>query len=476
MIELPLWKDKTVFIVGLGISGRAAIEAFLQSGAKVKIWDDNQEHLIAMQEFYTLRPSDIYDPDEWQNVDAVLPAPSLTRNHIAFSQANYCDCQILSDIDLLYQNTSDCHFVGITGTNGKSTVTVLIAHIMKHAGFDVLAGGNIGVPALSMPKLPKGGIYVLELSSYQLETLKHAEFDQAVLLNISPDHIDHHGSMQNYIQAKLSLFQHQKQDGLAIIGMNSEITLATVNAMIEEKRNLRIFSRAVPVVNGVYYDDEKLWETKGDFNDTQIAECAPEMIIDMETLPHLPGRHYAENIAASYLVCRAYGISNQVICEALENFQGLPHRQEYLGAINHVHFINDSKATNVQAAQMALMSYKNIYWLAGGKLKDENHKTLLDYADNVKAGYFFGRDGEKLYHICKDYFKVKKFDNMQHALQEAYRDAKSDCGQGDNLMALILLSPAAPSFDQFENFEARGKFFAEQFDRLSQLELAGEAS
>ncbi len=461
--KLPGFSGKTIFVVGLGISGRAAVESFLLSGAKVKIWDDNHAHRVAMEKHYALRPCDINDTFSWQDVDALLPSPGIPDDHVAFLRANLFDCQILSDVDLLYQAAPQCNFIGITGTNGKSTTTFLVAHIMAQAGLEVIAGGNLGQPVLDLPLLSAGGYYVLELSSYQLHHVRYARFGQAALLNITPDHLKHHGSMENYINAKLRIFTHQAEDDLAIIGVSSETGLGIAGAMLAEQRKLSLFSGLVPVGNGIYRENNFLLEVQ------EGQPCVK--IIDLNLLPHLPGRHNAENIAAAYIICRANNMSREDILTGLETFPGLAHRQEYLGACDNVHFINDSKATNVEATQMALLSYRNIYWIAGGKLKDENHRRLYDYIGNVKAGFFYGSGADRLHEIFAQSMVAMKTQTMQQAINAAYSQAIKDFAddQGDTdkaNFATILLSPAAASFDQFDNFMHRGDVFVDAVEKL----------
>ena len=405
-----------MLVAGLGISGCAAIEALINSGANVKLWDDNPETLKQASRRYALQPFDIHVLAHWHNLDALLPAPGISPKHKIFSRANIADCQILSDIDLLQQATEGrgCKFIGVTGTNGKSTTTALIAHILNHAGKKAVAGANIGDAALDLPLLDEGETYVLELSSYQLHHCKASHFDVAVLLNITPDHIDYHGTMDDYINAKLKIFARQKRDDLAIIGLSTDASHAIAGALYDDnQQELQMFSGIIRVANGIYWEDNCLWRIieSADAKGEEVAGT-PEKILDFRDYPHLSGRHNAENIAAAWLAVAHQGLNHMQIIAGLATFNGLKHRQEYLGTIGNIHFVNDSKATNVEATQMALALYPNIYWLAGGQVKDEPHRQLQDFLGNVQAGYFFGSGGQHFHDIFSGHIDSQQCDTF----------------------------------------------------------------
>ncbi len=464
-------------MAGLGISGCAAIEALLNSGANVKLWDDNPEILKQASRRYALQPFDIHILAQWHQLDALLPAPGIKPNHIIFSRANIADCQILSDIDLLQQAVEgrECRFIGVTGTNGKSTTTALIAHILNHAGKKAVAGANIGDAALNLPMLDKDEFYVLELSSYQLHHCRHSHFDVAILLNITPDHLEYHGAMDEYINAKLRIFARQKPDDLAIVGISTEAGHAIAGALYDDnQQELQMFSGIIRVANGIYWEDNCLWriietkEAQGNELADETLFGTPEKILDFRDYPHLSGRHYAENIAAAWLSCAHEGIGDEQIIAALAAFNGLKHRQEYLGNKGNIHFVNDSKATNVEATQMALALYPNIYWLAGGQVKTEPHRQLQGFLSNVKAGYFYGSGGKHFHDIFSGNINSKQCDTLNQALQLAWQQAQIDCADAPNMKATILLAPAAASFDQFRDFAERGCVFANLVEQLTQ--------
>ena len=461
-----------MLVAGLGLSGCAAIEALLNSGANAKLWDDNPETLKQASRRYALQPFDIHILAQWHKIDALLPAPGIKPTHIIFSRANIADCQILSDIDLLQQAVEGrgCRFIGVTGTNGKSTTTALIAHILNHAGKKAVAGANIGDAALNLPMLDKGETYVLELSSYQLHHCRHSHFDVAILLNITPDHLEYHGLMDDYINAKLKIFARQKPNDLAIVGISTEASHAVAGALYDDRQQeLQMFSGIIRVANGIYWEDNCLWRIIESI-DAQGIEVAgnPEKILDFRDYPHLSGRHYAENIAAAWLACAHEGLNADQIIKALTEFNGLKHRQEYLGNIGNIHFVNDSKATNVEATQMALALYPNIYWLAGGQVKNEPHRQLQGFLSNVKAGYFFGHGGKHFHDIFSGNIDARQCDTLNQALQLAWQQAQSDCADDQNMQATILLAPAAASFDQFRDFAERGCLFANLVEQLKQ--------
>ena len=481
---LPSWGGKKILVAGLGVSGCAAIDTLLRSGANLLLWDDNPQKLAEIAKHYGLQQLDIHHLARWRTIDAMLPAPGIKPNHVLFSRANHANCQILSDIDLLQQATSkrQCRFIGITGTNGKSTVTAMIAHILQQAGRQAVAGGNIGEAALSLPLLDNGGYYVLELSSYQLHHLRHTRFHTAILLNIGMDHLDYHGSMQDYINAKIKIFAWQQPDDLAVVGISTQgghSIAGTLHDMKQQK--LQLFSGLIRVANGIYFENNCLWRVTEMIADDGTEQAGtPEIIFDCQQQEMLFGRHHAENLAAVWLVCQAEGLRDEQILQGIHSFTGLRHRQEYLGNIGNLHFINDSKATNIDATQMALISYANIFWLAGGELKDEPHRNLLDYAGQVKAAFFYGKDADKLYDIFSPTIASQKFENLQQAYQQAYQMAKdeAEADSDKEKHMTILLAPAAASFDQFDNFMHRGEIFrqyvvqSQSADNISNSETA----
>ncbi|MCH8091237.1 MAG: UDP-N-acetylmuramoyl-L-alanine--D-glutamate ligase, partial [Proteobacteria bacterium] len=433
-------------------SGLAAAAALAQSGAEILAWDDDDgARRRARQAGIPL--VDLYACD-WAGVDGLVLAPgvALTHNpHKVVELAGRARCPVLGDVELLFEACPAARFIAITGTNGKSTTTALVGHILNRAGLDVQVGGNLGPPALAFDPPEDGGVFVLELSSYQLDLTHEAGFDVAVLLNISPDHLDRHGDLDGYIAAKRRIFRDRKP-GLdarqtAIVGVDDshgKSILAEIAA--------RPGWRAVPISSGqridggVYVIDGTLFDATGG---------APVEVCGLNRIPTLPGAHNWQNAAAAYAAARAVDVDAAAIADALAFYPGLPHRQEAVAEIGGVRYVNDSKATNAEAAAKALACYRAIYWIAGGEPKEGGIASIEPLFGRISHAFLIGEaaetfarslDGKVAYTIAGD---------LENAVDGARRLAASEARAG----AVVLLSPAAASFDQFANFGARGDAF-----------------
>lgn len=349
---------------------------------------------------------------DWKRIDALVLSPGIPlthpKPHHVVELAKKHNKKIICDIELLYLDNSDySRFIGITGTNGKSTTTALIGHILKEAGYDVAVGGNLGTPALT---LGKHKYYVLEMSSYQLDLIDKTRFDVAVWINISPDHIDRHGDIEGYVKAKKHIFKNGNET--AIIGIDDPYSGAVAD---EIKDVIRISNK------------DKL----GDF-------------------PRLPGEHNRQNINAAYQAAKAVGVSDAKILASIATFPGLEHRIEQVAEINGVKFVNDSKATNADSTQHALAAFENIYWILGGVPKDGGISSLEKFFPRIKKAYLIGQATEEFAKTLEGKVQYEKCGDMTNAVKKAAADAKN---------GVVLLSPACASFDQFKNFEERGAFF-----------------
>ncbi|AVP87670.1 UDP-N-acetylmuramoyl-L-alanyl-D-glutamate synthetase [Candidatus Phycorickettsia trachydisci] len=386
---------KKLGILGLGKTGKAAYEYLKDTADTVVCWDDNMPN-----------QSTSLDDDVWKSLDYIIASPGINLKGHKILELGI---PIIGDIDVLYLHNPDSIFIGITGTNGKSTTTALTSHI---SGFT--ACGNIGLPALKAPK-SKG--YVLEISSFQLDLIKFFKPKIAAILNISPDHLDRYGSMDNYITSKLSIAKNMDKDGYLLLNLDDSILSTYVNDF--SHTNVCTFSLKNKTADFVYQDYES----------------------------NLVGEHNKYNILASSAICKL--LSAQQIEEKLKTFKGLSHRMEFVGKTNGISFYNDSKATNKESSQVALNALGNIFWLAGGRPKSGGIEGLD--LSNVQKAYFFGEArfafGEYAKKLGKNYFIAETLDE---ALKCAIQDAKN---------GNILLSPACSSFDQFQNFEDRGDYF-----------------
>ena len=419
-----LFAGQRFAIVGLGRAGLPAARALVAMGASVTVWDDKPAARESAE-----AEGLVVSPPIWDGLDALVLSPGiphlLPKPHPMAATARELGIPILSDADLLFRAVraagSDARFVGITGTNGKSTTTALIAHILEQAGVPVAAGGNLGEAALSLRLLPSNGVYVLEMSSYMLERLARLHFDAAVMLNLSADHIDRHGDMDGYAAAKRHIFDRQTPHDLAVIGRDD----AWSRAMAGDHGPARLVI---------------ISET-----DTPIA-----------TAPTLPGRHNAQNIAAATAVCREMGLPDQTIIDGIHSYPGLPHRQELVATTMGVAWVNDSKATNADSTARALACYERIIWIAGGMAKEGGIEPLAEYFPRIQHTLLIGRDAPIFAEtLTRHGMAFTNVGTLEKAVAEAARliPTLSPAPQA------VLLSPATASWDQFTSYEQRGDHF-----------------
>ncbi len=434
-----LFAGRRYAVLGLGRNGEPAMHALAAMGAHVQAWDDRERPLAPG--VVVLAPFDSMDRH-----DALVLSPGIPHRlpapHPVARMAQEAGIPILSDAELLFQavraSGSRARFAGITGTNGKSTTTALLAHLLREAGIPVAAGGNLGPAALALPLLPDDGVYVLEMSSYMLERLQTLRFDAACLLNLSPDHLDRHGDMDGYARAKLEVFARQNPDDLAVIGLDDPacraLALALAGAGAGTVARVRTISGHDPGA---------------------LAGLLP---------PTLPGAHNAQNALAAAEMARHLGLSGAQISAGLASFPGLPHRQRQVAEIDGVSFVDDSKATNADAASRALGCYDRLIWIAGGLAKSGGIDDLAPLFDRIPFALLIGRDAPALAGTLSAY-KVEHriVDTLEHAVPQAFAAARR-LG-----VPVVLLSPACASFDQFASFEARGQRFAVLARQLAHL-------
>ena len=459
MISVTAYSGKTVAIMGLGKSGLSAAEALAAGGAQVWAWDDSADNRnTATQSGVT--PIDIYQED-WDDVETLVLSPGIPdmfpAPHPIAEKARENGCEIICDVDLLARSNSEAYFVGITGSNGKSTTTALIGHMLSHAGLEAAVGGNIGEPVLRLDALGDTGTYVLELSSYQLERVPRLQLNVAVLLNMSPDHLDRHGGMPSYVAAKKTIFERVVPGGKAIIGMDDQVCRGiSLELMVNSAlsiQNIIPISANGRVPGGVYIDGTILVD---DLENRQTP------VADLAKMANLPGRHNWQNAAAACAAARMAGVQEADISEALSTFSGLPHRQEIVRVNGGVRYINDSKATNSEAAAKALASYENIFWIAGGQFKEESLDVLAGALSTVRHAYLIGDAQDKLADGLDGKVLLTRSGDLKTAVHQA-----SQAARAWGAPAEVLLSPACASLDQFVNFEARGEVFRELVETLS---------
>ena len=449
MIDLFYFSGLPVAVLGLGRSGLAAARALKAAGAEVWAWDDNEDRRTAAAE------EDIPLVDllgcNWQELTSLVISPGIPHlhpePHPVAALARRHNCEIIGDIELLGRAMRNAGYIGVTGTNGKSTTTALIGHVLESAGREVQVGGNLGPPALLLEPLDQGGFYVLEMSSYQLELTLSITFDVAVLLNISRDHLERHGGLDGYVAAKRLIFHRQTAPRTAVVGIDDEICQRVCRELSDAGEQIVVpISGLGRAEGGVFARDGVLYD------DTEGRE---DPVIDLRELPSLPGSHNWQNAAAAFAASKAAGVEPPVIAACLRSYPGLPHRQELLALIDGVAYVNDSKATNADAAAKALACYDPIYWIAGGRAKSGDLSALEALFPRIAHAFLIGEAETDFAKALEGRVPATHCHDLATALDAARRQALADARPG----AVVLLSPAAASFDQFADFEARGEAF-----------------
>ncbi len=477
MIPVPGFEGRRVAVFGLGRSGITAARALHAGGAIPILWDDGVSgRMQAEAEGFAVE--DLSRAD-WSQFAALVLSPGapLThpKPHWTVDKAKAASVEIIGDIELFARamdrtpGTVRPKVIAITGTNGKSTTTALIGWVLKQAGLKVAVGGNIGIGVLALPAPAEVGVYVIEVSSYQLDLTTSFAPDVAILTNISPDHLDRHGGMEGYVAAKARIFQAHGEDRTAIVGIDErwgkEISAALAGGGWVTSVTTQVLTVGGGPRRGIPADQvaDRLPEPRArNFNAGHLimmeatnGELTGDsvMIADLTKARSLAGRHNAQNAAFAYGAARALGVPHDAAVEGLLTFPGLAHRMEEVGRLGRVRFINDSKATNADAARQALSSYERSFWIAGGRAKAGGIDDLEDLFPRVveafligeAAGPFAARLGDTPHRISGD---------MASAVAAA-AEAAAATGREE----VVLLSPAAASFDQYPDFEARGESF-----------------
>jgi UDP-N-acetylmuramoylalanine--D-glutamate ligase len=426
VITSSAWRGKRYAVLGLARSGRATVDALLASGAEVVAWDGNEAAR-------NVPGAEIADPltldlTSFAGV-VVSPGVPLNRHPIAGHAAKY-GVPVIGDIELFAQARAELpshKVVGITGTNGKSTTTALVHHILKTADVPTTMGGNIGLPILGQAPLSAGGVYVLELSSYQIDLTFSLDCDVAVLLNVTPDHLDRYADFAAYRDSKLRLLHMQSGDHLGVMRNEEQVSYADVSAWADGPRNWHYFS----------------------------SVFAPS---EQPNWPTLQGPHNAQNAAAACAVCGRLGISTEVQMGALRTYPGLPHRMERVRTLNDVLYVNDSKATNADSTAPALAAYPKIRWILGGQAKTHDLDACAPHFSHIRSAHTIGEAGAIFADILRPHMPVEECGTLDAAVTSAAKAAEA----GDT----VLLSPACASFDQFKDFEDRGDTFRRLVEAL----------
>ena len=458
MITVTEYKGQPVGVFGLGKAGEASVAALLAGGAQVWAADDSaasmEKTVARFGARVTVKPISQWP---WENMKALVLSPGVPlthpRPHAVVERALASRCPVIGDIELLYRACPQAQYIGITGTNGKSTTTTLIGHILKSCGKTAEVGGNLGTPALALAPLGADGAYVLELSSYQLDLVQSVHFNIAVWLNISPDHIDRHGTLEGYIRAKEHLFDRQQNVDTAIIGVDDAASKTIAEKLRRNGRQRVIgISARSKAQDGVYVENGRLHDA---------TEATPHRF-DLNPIVTLTGRHNWQNAAAAYAAARALGLNPEVIYKAMKSFAGLRHRLQLAATIQGVRFINDSKATNADATSNALEAYDTIYWIAGGKPKEGGIAPLERYFPKIAHAFLIGEAEGAFAKTLEGKAPFTRSGTLEAAVKQAVAKAFAE----KKPHAVVLLSPACASFDQWKNFEERGDAFCTMVETL----------
>jgi UDP-N-acetylmuramoylalanine--D-glutamate ligase len=429
MIASPAFSGKKYAVYGLARSGLATVEALLASGAEVIAWDQNEAARAQVRGLGLQMADPLTASLDGCDGIVVSPGVPLNRHPIAV-RAREAEVPLIGDIELFAQArpTLPPHqVVGITGTNGKSTTTALVHHIIRTAGRPATMAGNIGFPILGQEPLAEEGVYVLELSSYQIDLTYSLDCDVAVLLNVTPDHLDRYDSFEAYRASKLRLFQMQSFEHVAVVGGSDPELKALVMDMTDVPGHL-------DWANGAHPD------------------------LDQSHWPSLQGPHNAQNITAALAVSLELGIPYDVQMAALESYPGLPHRMERVAEKNGVLFVNDSKATNPTSAAPALAAYPAVHWILGGLPKSDDLDACEPFLGHVRAAYTIGEAGPMFARLLRSKVPVSECEMLFEAVGAAAEAARPG--------EVVLLSPACASFDQFRDYEARGDAFRAAVEAL----------
>jgi UDP-N-acetylmuramoylalanine--D-glutamate ligase len=462
MIASHAFAGRTVAVFGLARTGLGAVRSLTAGGAQVIAWDDNS----TARDVGGLAGAQIMPWREWpwESIAALILSPGVPlthpKPHEVVTHARAAKVEVIGDVELFAREIradaakpGRAPVIAITGTNGKSTTTALIGHILAHAGFDAQIGGNIGNSVLELAPPGPRSLYVLEMSSFQIDLTPGLKPDVALLSNLTPDHIDRHGSMENYAAIKQRLLHQVPQDGQAIVGVDDSYGAAIFTQLSGEGVTAwpvsvgKVLGRGVFVVDGVLYD-------------AQNGRAAK--VMELSEAPHLRGAHNWQNAALAFAATKPFVKDLRIIAAAIASFPGLAHRMEEVGHIGKTAFINDSKATNADATAKALAVYPDIFWIAGGKAKDGGIESLAPYFPRIRRAYLIGEAA----HAFSRTLDGKAPYEISGTLDTAVIAAARDAATSQAAAPVVLLSPACASYDQFKDFEQRGDAFRTAVARL----------
>jgi UDP-N-acetylmuramoylalanine--D-glutamate ligase len=459
VIPITAFAGKRVAVFGLGGSGLIGASALLAGGADVIAFDDNTQS-IAKANAAGIPTADLRTAD-WSRIAALVLAPGVPLTHPephwVVQRAQAAGAEIIGDIELFCRERArhapGAPFVAITGTNGKSTTTALIGHLVASAGMDAQIGGNIGTAILSLKPPGAGRVHVIECSSYQIDLAPSLDPSVGILINLSEDHLDRHGTMAHYASVKERLVAGVTRDGTAIVGVDDEWCSAIAERLASSGKKLVRISVRHDLRDGMYAAGPKI---------IRADASGARAIADLSGIGSLRGVHNAQNAACATAAALALGLDLPAIQAGLRSFPGLAHRMEQLGRLGKILLVNDSKATNADSTAQALACFPDIFWIAGGKPKTGGIESLRHFFPRIRKAYLIGEAAED---FAATLSKKASGETVPHeidgtldkALAAAVRDAKTSAAPEP----VVLLSPACASFDQYRNFEVRGDAFRE---------------
>ena len=452
MIPITTFAGKKIAVFGLGASGLISASALLAGGADIVAFDDDAAS-IAKASAGGIPTADLRQVD-WAKIAALVLAPGVSLTHPAphwvVQFARKANVEVIGDVELFCrerrQHAPSAPFVAITGTNGKSTTTALIAHLTAAAGMDAQLGGNIGTAILSLAPPSTDCVHVIECSSYQIDLAPSLDPSVGVLINLSEDHLDRHGTMENYAAVKERLVRGVPDDGTAIIGVDDERCEKIAARLVQAgKRVMRISVRR-KLKDGLYVESGRI---------LRAQDGQSSLIAELGGIGSLRGLHNAQNAACAAAATLALGLEPAAIQAGLRSFPGLVHRMEEVGRLGAVLFVNDSKATNADSAAQALACFHDIFWIAGGRPKTGGIESLRSFFPRIRKAYLIGEAADQFAATFADTVPHETTGTLDKALAAAARDA----AMSSALEPVVLLSPACASFDQYRNFEVRGDAF-----------------
>lgn len=464
MIAATSFSDKKVALFGLGGSGLITAQSLQTAGADLLAWDDNPAQ-VEKAKALGIPTVDLRCVD-WSSMEAFVLAPGVPlthpKPHWSVELANASNTPIIGDVEIFSLERAriapNAPLIAITGTNGKSTTTALIAHILKSSGKDVQMGGNIGTAILSLDEPADNKYYVVECSSYQIDLAPSLRPTAGVLLNLTPDHLDRHGSMEHYADVKSRLVE--KSD-MAILGIDDKWCRGIAEKISSVGKSPKLISVQSELEDGLFLDGTQL---------TELAGGQKKHVIELDGIETLRGQHNAQNAAAAALACLYVGLSIDEIQIGMQSFSGLKHRMQPVAKLDDVIFVNDSKATNAEAAAPALQSYENIFWILGGLAKDEGIRPLAPLFDRINKAFLIGEAAPEFAAELGGRVDFEISEMIDNAIQAA-TNAATEFSKRTGETSAVLFSPACASFDQFRNFEIRGDCFVDNVARISGIAM-----